>query len=90
MDLANLLGHYLKVESGKKMICNSYRRYNGENRDFYNYFLVISEITIKVLIVLVRLILEGVGIDGFTGPRREIDIRYEFDLELFLKGLGCK
>ena len=51
---------------------------------------MIFEITIKFFIVLVRLILEGVGIDGFTGPRQEIDIGYEFGLELFLKGLGCK
>ena len=38
----------------------------------------------KFLIVFVRLILGKKGINGVTGPRREIDIRYEIDL----KGLG--
>ena len=38
----------------------------------------------------VRLILGKSGIDGVTGPRREIDIRYEFGLKLVLKGLECK
>ena len=48
------------------------------------------ETTGKFLIVFVRLILGKVGVDGFTGPRRESDIRYEFDLKVVLKGLGCK
>ena len=38
----------------------------------------------KFLIVFVRLILGKKGINGVTGLRREIDIRYEIDL----KGLG--
>ena len=36
----------------------------------------------KFLIVFVRLILGKVGVDGFTGPLRESDIRYEFDLKV--------
>ena len=28
--------------------------------------------------------------DGFTGPRQEIDIRYEFYLKITLKHLGCE
>ena len=46
--------------------------------------------TDKFLIVYVRLILGKVGVDGFTGPRRESDIRYECDLKVLLKDLGCK
>ena len=42
--------------------------------------------TDKFLIVFVRLILGKKGINGVTGPRREIDIRYEIGL----KGLGYK
>ena len=38
----------------------------------------------EILIVLVRLILEKVGIDEFTGPQQEIKIRNEFGLKVFL------
>ena len=58
--------------------------------DFYRHFSVRLETTGKFLIVHVRLILGKVGVDGFTGPRRESDIRYECDLKVLLKGLGCK
>ena len=44
----------------------------------------------KFLIVFVRVILAKVGVDRFTGPRREGDIKYERDLKTLLKGLGCK
>ena len=37
--------------------------------------------------VFVRLILGKVRVDRVTGPRREIDIRYEFDLKIILKDL---
>ena len=30
------------------------------------------------------------GVDGVTVPRREIDIRYESDLKVILKGLWCQ
>ena len=46
---------------------------------------MIFEITGKFLIVFVRLILEKVEIDGFTGPQQEMDIRCEFDLKVILK-----
>ena len=48
------------------------------------------EIAGKFLIAFVRLILGKVGVDVFTGPRRESDVRYEFDLKVVLKGLGWK
>ena len=48
------------------------------------------ETTGKFVIVFVRLILGKVEVDGFTGPQRESDIRYECDLKVVLKGLECK
>ena len=48
------------------------------------------ERTGKFLIVYVRLILGKVEVDVFTGSRRESDFRYECDLKVVLKGLGCK
>ena len=30
------------------------------------------------------------GVDGVTGPRREINMRYESDLKIILKNLGCQ
>ena len=48
---------------------------------------MIFEITSQFLIVFVRLILGKVEVDGFTGPQREIGIRYELDLNVILKGL---
>ena len=90
MGLTNLPGHNGKVTSDKKKSCNSYQRYKGENRDLCSYFSVIFEITVKFLIVLVRLILEKVGIDGFTGPRQKTGVRYEFGFKVFLKGLEGK
>ena len=46
------------------------------------------ETTGKFLIVFARLILGKGEVDGFTGPRQESDIRYEFDLKVVLKDLG--
>ena len=62
----------------------------GGNRDYYNYILVTFETTDKFVIVFVRSILGKVGVDVFTGPRRESDIRYESDLKVVLKDFGCK
>ena len=62
----------------------------GGNRDYYSHFLVTFETTGKFVIVFVRLILGKVGVDVVTGPQREIDIRYEFDLKVNLKGLEWK
>ena len=42
----------------------------------------------KFLIVFVRLILRKKGVDRFTGPPRESDIGYEFDVKVVLKALG--
>ena len=47
----------------------------GVNRDYYSYFLVTFETTGKFVIVLVRLILGKLGVDAFTGPRQENDVR---------------
>ena len=48
------------------------------------------ERTGKFVIVFVRLILGKVGVDGFTEPRRESDIRYEYNLKVELKALGVE
>ena len=60
------------------------------NRDYYSPILVTFKTTVKFVIVFVRFILGQLGVDGFTGPRRESDIRYECDLKIVLKCLGCK
>ena len=44
----------------------------------------------KFLIVFLKLILGKARVDGFTGPRRTIYVRYEFGFKAFLKGLLCK
>ena len=62
----------------------------GGNGDYYSHFWVTFETTGKFVIVLVRLMLGKLGVDGFTGPRRESDMRYECDLKIVLNGLGCK
>ena len=60
------------------------------NRDYWRYILVTFETTGEFVIVFVRLILGKVGVDVFTRPGRESDIRYECDLKVVLKDLGCK
>ena len=45
------------------------------NRDYYSHILVTFETTGKFVIVFVRLILEKVEVDVFTGPQRESDVR---------------
>ena len=47
----------------------------GGDRDYYRHILVTFETTSKFVIVFVRLILGKVGVEVFTGPRRESDIR---------------
>ena len=44
----------------------------------------------KFAIVFVRLIFGKVCVDAVTGQRREIDVRYELNLQINLKGLDCK
>ena len=62
----------------------------GGNRDYFSHLLVTFETTGEFVIVFVRLILGKLGVDVFTGPRRESDIRYECNLKIVVKGLGCK
>ena len=86
----DLPGHDGKVMSDMKIISISHQGYKGGNRDYCSHFSVTFETTGKFLIVFVRLILGKVGVDGFTGPRWESNIRYKCDLKVVLKGLGCK
>ena len=44
------------------------------NRDYYAGILVTFETIGKFVIVFLRLILRKVGVDVFTGPRREGDV----------------
>ena len=78
------------MTSDKKTIFISRQRYKGGNRDYCSHFSATFKTTSKLLIVFVRLILGKVGVDVVTGPQREIDIRYEFDLKVNLKGLEWK
>ena len=50
---------------------------------------MIFETTSKFPIVFLRLVFGKVGVDRVTGPRREIDVRYESDLKVILKDLEC-
>ena len=63
-----------KVTSDKKIISISHQGYKGGNTDYYSHILVTFETTGKFLTAFVRLILGKVGVDVFTGPRRESDV----------------
>ena len=89
MRLTGLPGHEVKVTSYKQMIFTFHQKNKGGNRDYCSHFSVILETTSKFPFFL-RLLFENVGVDGVTVPRREIDIRYESDLKVVLKCLGCK
>ena len=69
LALMYLPGHDGEVTSDQKIICNSYQRYKGRNREYCTHFSMIFETSIKFLIVFERLILGKVGIDEFTGPQ---------------------
>ena len=71
------------------MVFKSCQRYKAENRDYCSNFSMIFE-TSKFLTSFLRLILGKAGVDGFTMPRREIDIRCEFDFKIVLKDMLCK
>ena len=86
--MTDLPGHVGKVTSDKKMIFVSHQKHKRRIRDYFGHFSVIFKTLSKFLIVFVRLILEK-WFDGFTRPQREIDTRYEFDLKVNLKSLGC-
>ena len=90
MGLTDLPSHDEKVTSDKKIISISHQVFKGGNRDYWSHFSVTFETAGKFLIAFVRLILGEVGVDVFGGSRRESDIRYEFDLKVVLKVLGCK
>ena len=47
----------------------------GGKRDYYRHISVTFETTGKFVIVFVRLILGIVGVDVFTGPQRESEVR---------------
>ena len=74
----------------QKIISVSHQGDKGANRNYCCHFSVTFETTGKFSIVIVRLILGKVGVDGFTRHRWEREIRYECDLEAALRGLGCK
>ena len=76
------------MTSDKKIISVTHRGYKGGNRDYCSHFSVTFETTGKFLIIFVRLILGKMGVDGSTEPRRESDIKDEFNLKVILKGLG--
>ena len=73
--MTDLPGHDGKVISDKKNISISHQGYKGGSRVYCTHFSVTFETTGKFLIVFVRLILGKVGVDVFTGPRRESDVR---------------
>ena len=74
------------------MICNSYQRKKSSNRDHYSPFPVIFQTISKFVIAsdINLIMLAKVWIDVVTAPRRKIDVGYEFDLKVILKGLGRK
>ena len=90
LGLMDLLGYNEKVTSDIEMICSSYQRHKSGNRDYSSHFLVTFETASKFVIVFVRLLFGKLGNDGFTGLRRKIGIRYEFDLKVILKRLGSE
>ena len=79
LGMTNLPGHDGKVTLDKKMIFIIHKRNKGGNRDYCFHFSVTFKTTGKFLIVFVRLILGKKEVDGVTRPRREIDIKYEFN-----------
>ena len=62
------------MTSDKKTISIPLEGSMSGNRDYYAGILVTFETTGKFVIVFLRLILGKVGVDVFTGPRREGDV----------------
>ena len=75
MGLTDLPGNDGKVMSDRKIISIRYERYESGNRDYCSHISVTFETAGKFLIVFVRLILEKVEVDIYTGPRRKSDVR---------------
>ena len=90
MGLTDIPGDVEKVTSDKKIIFMSHQRYMDGNRGYCGYYSLTFETTGKFLIDFVKWILGKVSVEGVTRLRRDIDIRYEFDLKVILKSLGCK
>lgn len=72
MGLTDLPANLWKVTLDKKVICNSYRKCKGGNRDYYRHFLVIFQTIGKSVIVFVRLILENVGLTDLLNQDRTL------------------
>ena len=53
-------------------------------------FLTDSPNNKEICHACVRLILRKIWVDGFTGPQRKVEVRYEFGLKVVLKSLGYK
>ena len=75
LGLTDWPGHDRKVVPDKKIVSISHQGSKGRNRDYCSHFFVTFETTGKFLIVFVQLILGKVGVDEFTRPRRESDVR---------------
>ena len=82
LGLTDLLGHDRTAMPVNEIICNSYWKYCGRNRDYCSHFSVTFKTTGTFLSVFVRLILGKVGVGRYTGPRQKSDIRQEFDLKV--------
>ena len=90
LRVTDLSGHNGKVTSYKKKFFLCHQRYKEGYRDYFSHFSVTLETPRKFLIVFVRLILGKEGVDGVTRSRREVDIRYQSDWKVILKGSKCK
>ena len=88
MGLTDLPGHDRKVTLDKKMIFYSHQRCEDGNRDYRRLFSVIFETTSKFPIVFLRLVFGKRGLTELPGTRREMDVRYEYDLKVILKVYG--
>ena len=63
----------IRYEFGLKVIW--FQMLKGADRDLCSHFLVNFQAAINFAVVSVRLILLKFGVDGFTEPRRESDVR---------------
>ena len=79
-----LPGHDGKVTSDKKTISILLEGSMGGGRDYYRDIVVTFETTGKFVIVFGRLILGKVGVDVFTGQRRESDVGYKIHFKSIL------
>ena len=73
--MTDLPEHDGKLKSDKEIISMPHQGYKGVNRDFSSHFPVTLETTCKFVSIFARLILGKVGVNRFTGPQWESDIR---------------